>query len=345
VSTSLITEIFDTDSDLHIDIKERTELAFAYLSNTENIERKVKNTKMRLSDWMDDWDGLTELSAKQFLSDLWLLTSKWPVETKLQSLVYQYIPANDKTKATVYKACTEAVWRRVILEYCDGSETETIALGKKDPDDGCRETAFSKVKYLNPAEFKEALDSRDEHVLRGLLQNRSFYIATRLVNRYLVSQKQLEELGVEDWFNKHWADAYEFKKLLGRGLKDQLRRMIFERSDYLWEKKFPTAIFTALRNKLWDRMKEFNKHEENFDWQFRELSNELEKRFPPVSPDELFLESDYAGDVFVGHKIDFLAKKLFYYDSLIKRGKKLIKMILLVAVIWFAWKLFGLVNP
>jgi hypothetical protein len=57
---------------------------------------------------------------------------------------HRYVNAPDETKAEIYRTCDELVWRRAILENSSPDDIQTIELGMKDSDDGCRELAYKK---------------------------------------------------------------------------------------------------------------------------------------------------------------------------------------------------------
>lgn len=167
---SLIEKIFDyEDKELGIAPKEREELAYAFLSN-KMIAREWENSQLPLSQWPDEWHGLSALSATAFLTRLWELASKWPKETKIQSVIYRYVPTDDETKAKIYKACDEPVWRGLILENCSAEDKGTIKLGMNDTNDECRYLAYSKVSFLEPQELVAILKGNDVDALKGLYE-------------------------------------------------------------------------------------------------------------------------------------------------------------------------------
>jgi hypothetical protein len=348
VPNMLVRKIFDIDNnEFGIESNHRTELALAFLTNGEAIVKAKEHAGLKLSDWMDDFDGLGRYEALKFLNDLWLLASKWPIDTTIPAGVYRNIPADDETKASVFQTCSDRFLKRFILESCDGSETTTLQLGMKDSDDDCRSTALEKCDYLDPGQLKDILEGKDEHALRGLISNRSLFIASCVANRvfrpkgwYSISLDRLKQMGAGRWYEL--SNSYQLNVLLGRGLSEQLRKMIFNRSDYLWEKKFPTHILTLLRKKLWDRLKEFDKVGENFDWQFAPDRKELEKTLPPSDPDELFDPFYSNGGNLVKPKVDFIGWKLLTLESLIERRTRFLKRIILITLfIWLVWKLLG----
>ena len=140
VYSKLIEHIFDLDDTfLGIGIAERKELALAYLSNSESVDKSHRTWRdFHPDDGFGAWSNETP-------SQLWLLASKWPPETRVPGGVYRYVKTTDETKAKVYQGCADPIFREVILESCDGSETETIRAGTKDAESNCRRMAHSKV--------------------------------------------------------------------------------------------------------------------------------------------------------------------------------------------------------
>lgn len=118
----LIEHIFDPeDTELGIGINERSELVKAYLTNAESVRRSSQ------------------------LSKLWEIISKWPIFPGCpQALVYLFLGASDETKAKVYQACDDPVFRQCILKNSTERDIETLKLGMKDADERCREIALSK---------------------------------------------------------------------------------------------------------------------------------------------------------------------------------------------------------
>jgi hypothetical protein len=55
--------------------------------------------------------------------------------------VYVYLPADDETKARVYRKEDNALCRQWIIEDYSPEDVQTIELGKKDKDKSCREQA------------------------------------------------------------------------------------------------------------------------------------------------------------------------------------------------------------
>jgi hypothetical protein len=122
VCEGLIEHIFNPeDTELGIGINERSELVKAYLTNAES-------------------DRQDSLSFK-----LWQLISKWPIFPGCpQALVYLSLGVSDRTKAEVYQACDDPVFRQCILKNSTEQDIETLELGMKDADERCREIALSK---------------------------------------------------------------------------------------------------------------------------------------------------------------------------------------------------------
>lgn len=153
VDDELMRKVFDCeDRELGISLEERGALVRAFLTNQQALSRS-KSIDVRHA--FDQVMGAETLGALDWVmtsghfSQLWTLISKWPERTgNLQYAVYRYVNAPDDTKAEVYRVCAEPVWRQAILENCDPDDLQTIELGMKDPDDGCRELAY---RSLTPA--------------------------------------------------------------------------------------------------------------------------------------------------------------------------------------------------
>lgn len=181
----LIEKIFDPeDKELCINLKEREELAWAFLTNKETL------TSLRNSWYTGD----------EFLTKLWRFSRKWPKQTKIEPAIYRYVPADDKTKAVRFRNCDEPVWRRVILENSTSEDKKTIKLGMKDSDDDCRSLAYSKVNTLEPNDLKAVLEGSDLYALEGLGDNRSLAVYDAALQRvHSVSRGMLWELGSDIW--------------------------------------------------------------------------------------------------------------------------------------------------
>lgn len=222
---SLIQKVFDyEDQELGIDLEAQKELILAFFTNREVVSR---SQRLKVGHFID---GLSMLGARAHYSHLWKLISKWPKGTgNLQHAVYRYVGAPDETKAEIYQACDEPVWRRAILEGCNTDDFQTIELGMKDPDDGCREIAYRKFNprsytarimtnlllhgdapasdralaiHGTPAfvdkKLQSVLEGEDKAALSGLAENRSLSLDfLRKVRGRLV------ELG--DDISAHWA--------------------------------------------------------------------------------------------------------------------------------------------
>lgn len=142
----LVEAVFNhEDQDLGISLKERQGLVYAFLTNKEALAHLETTSKLSLAQWPTEDYGMNVYGAKEFLKKLWALASQWPKETKIQSVVYRFLPADDKTKADIYQTCNEPVWRHMILENCDKNDKETIQLGINDSN----ETSRHMAEWLN----------------------------------------------------------------------------------------------------------------------------------------------------------------------------------------------------
>jgi hypothetical protein len=147
VGEEFIEKIFDPeDQDLAITLEERQALVFAFLTNTATLSRAAQAALQRPTgaDWIElDAAILTHRFSREFLRKLWELAAKWPQETYVQSTVYTVVPAEDSTKAAIYKSCGEPVLRSIILEHCSQADRDTLALALQDTDASCRSWAES----------------------------------------------------------------------------------------------------------------------------------------------------------------------------------------------------------
>jgi hypothetical protein len=180
VDNELIEKIFDPDDqELGLDMNARHELACAFLTNEQALDRGQTS----YSDWCarvtpDDASGFIDLqrSDRQHYDKLWSLAAKWPsvdLERGIKYWIYRFVGADDKMKAEVYRACKEPALRRAILRNArppvnpHGSsmpetplKSEVIKLGLQDSDLECRRLAIErrgpepeekKAKYLSYA--------------------------------------------------------------------------------------------------------------------------------------------------------------------------------------------------
>ena len=166
VHEDLIECIFDHEAtELGIDLQQREQLVLAFLSNEEAIRNSYRQ----------EYKGL----GTERFSKLWRLASKWPESVSVQYAVYRYLGAKDETKAEIYQACDKPLLRQTILENCNGNNTKTIMLGRKDSDEQCRETALQAVKNgggVTHRSLKTFLENKDTHVLCELASNESLTV-------------------------------------------------------------------------------------------------------------------------------------------------------------------------
>jgi hypothetical protein len=164
VGPDLIEKVFDPENqEFALDMKARFELASAFLTN----ERALDRGQFSYSDWCrrgtDDAIGFVDLqsSNSRHFDKLWALASKWPAadsEWGVRYWVYQYVGADDKTKAATYRSCEVPALRRAILRNSRppvdpyGSSlresplaSETTKLGLQDADPECRRLAVERA--------------------------------------------------------------------------------------------------------------------------------------------------------------------------------------------------------
>lgn len=292
VSSKLVEKIFDlNDQELGISVEERKELVLAYLTNGDALSR---SRKLNVSDFID---GLDMVMTRGHFGQLWTLISKWPKGTgNLQDAVYRYIGATDDTKAEIYRTCEEPVWRRAILENCNEDDIQTLELGMKDADEGCRELAYEK---FNAREFMTRI------MAKALLDNGA-----------PVSDRALAMQGAPAFVNEKLESVI---KSDDKSALSGLARNKFLSVDGL--------------RKVRNRLSELN--DDMGVWMAGKTIGELEKTQAPVDAKELFEEKGK----FLEDKIDFVGRKILYYEEQIRRG---IKGLYILAAIWlaiyFGWK-------
>jgi hypothetical protein len=179
-----IEKIFDPeDNALGITLQERQELVLAFLTNEEALAKEARAALRRPtgSDNIEiDAAIMSHFGSRHFLQKLWHLASKWPRETKIQSAVYYAVPADDKTKAEVYRTCDEPAWRHMILANCGGEDRETLELGLKDTDEICRYMAEDIKKRAVKTQFPD--DPRELFEAEGFLEPKVNFIGRRLLD-------------------------------------------------------------------------------------------------------------------------------------------------------------------
>ena len=172
VPNSLIEKIFNMeDNELGISIEQRKELALAFLSNREALEKNA--IVAGLNGEGGSLDALTHLGACRFFETLWGYSSKWPKKSSIRHAVFKSVPTEDEVKAKVYASCKEGFLRGAILENCSHRDRNTLDLGMKDSDGTCRMIAYSRIGRVDPKDFEVKLKSKDTDALSGLAENKS----------------------------------------------------------------------------------------------------------------------------------------------------------------------------
>jgi hypothetical protein len=171
VAPDLILQLFDPEGrELGIELPERGELCWAFLTNQTVIEQIVADAGLK--GHAMPLDGLTLYHAHRFLTSLWECAVRWP-DPYLQMAVYRHIPADDRAKATTYRACALAQLREQIICACDpDADTETLEVARRDSDDACRELAYARIGQLNGEEIDSLVAGNDLAALKGLADNR-----------------------------------------------------------------------------------------------------------------------------------------------------------------------------
>ena len=175
------------------------------------------------------------------------------------------------------------------------------------------------------------------------MRSKSLFVASQVHRKafvpkrwYSISLFGLDQLGAGKWYDSYTRLAYSTRlnKDLNRGLFTRLRKRIFDRREYLWEKRHPTDIFTAVRHKIADRLLELDKNYQFGRWHLDPVARELDKTVPPGDPWELFGEEEKGK--FLGDKIDFIGKEVLFFKQLVV---KVVKTLVILAAVWLGWKL------
>lgn len=172
IGLDLMEKIFDPESQaLSIDMKERTDLVCAFLTNKDRMQDSWECLNPRSDDlWM------THLDNQLRFSNIWKLIAKWPEDGywPLLDLVYQHIATSDETKAEVYPQTRKDTLRVSILQSCSINDVLTVSLGMEDSDEECRECA-SKILYkaedIPYGTLEAYLKSENEMLLEQLSGN------------------------------------------------------------------------------------------------------------------------------------------------------------------------------
>ncbi len=180
-ATKLTCKILDQDdTELGINLEQRKELALAFISNPEAQTDSLRHTsrgyqKSGYRDW-DVWESSAHWGA------IWRLAGKWPLEQNSVALaVFENISVDEGVKAEVYQQLRDENLRYKILEFCDSTETQILALGIKDSDRFCRAAAYNKVPRwfydAHASEFEALLNSDDKDALSGFVRNESLPVS------------------------------------------------------------------------------------------------------------------------------------------------------------------------
>jgi hypothetical protein len=191
-----IERLFDpSDAELQISQNERFELCCAFLTNRAAVDKHTKDAGWG-SEHRPSSNTLGALASRHLLNALWFNASKWPKGSgNLQYAVYSHVPAADETKAKVYEACDEPVWRRAILYNSDAArDAKTFDVAVRDSDDRCRELAYERVATLSEKQIAVLLKSGDRAALRGLADNRVLP-GSRQADVHERVRARLQELG------------------------------------------------------------------------------------------------------------------------------------------------------
>jgi hypothetical protein len=136
--SDLVLKIFDTsDRSLSITPEERVDLALAFMTNLAVMEAS-RGHSMR-----SGIDGYEKYSHEKECERLWALLTTFP-SYEVRWYGYRYLSGKDKWKAAAYQATDYAPLRLALLANTSESDQETLRLGIKDEDGGCRQLAREK---------------------------------------------------------------------------------------------------------------------------------------------------------------------------------------------------------
>jgi hypothetical protein len=184
------------DAELGIDLRERSDLMRAFLSNEDRLHT-LKDEALLCEEhepgvdfYSDGW-GMSVASS--FLASLWRQTSKWPIDTGIHRAVYASVAVSGEVKAEVYRSCSDTGLKLCILDTCHGRQGHrTIELAVHDADEGCREAAYSKMWAPGADLVRELLERGDRVALAGLARNASVPVEPLLE--------------VKEWFRKNYPE-------------------------------------------------------------------------------------------------------------------------------------------
>jgi len=221
IDIELIEKIFDPkEQDLGIDLRERGELARAFLTNRNALARIVRDACIKASEPARDYLPYATPRAEQFLHKIWTLASKWPQDSWIPDWIYEHVPAPDNTKAEIYQKCSEADLRQTILRSCTDSDEKTLKNGVNDQDEWCRATACEKIPCLEPELLEVILNCKDKAALQGLASNKTFYVNLISMTGKEVTVRELpawlEDLGYGNFSTKKEETIFLLKKVRDR---------------------------------------------------------------------------------------------------------------------------------
>jgi hypothetical protein len=191
IDLKLIEKIFDPENqDLSIDMRERTDLAGAFLTNKTALQDSWECLHPKSDDL-----SLTYMDNQLRFSNMWKLIAKWPEDGywPLLDLVYRHMATSDKTKADVYRQTKKNRLREAILQSCSIDDVLLICLGMEDADEECRNTAseiIGKAEKLRFSSLDAYLKSENEALLERLSENSK--LSTSEVQKIRVQLATLE---------------------------------------------------------------------------------------------------------------------------------------------------------
>jgi len=287
VRTTLIEKIFDfEDQELGIDCEQRTELACAFLTNTQAISRQEKNL-----------DDMQFIEAEAFFKKLWTSASKWPKDSGIPYLIYRYVPYSGNAMKEGYESCDDPHIRRVILEYSKPTQFAKYdpRLGLNDPDGYCRNIAYSKVGRLTSQEFDLVLKGDDMDALEGLAMNRWFDVQA-LPGLHTSSPLNPEE--ISEWLIENGYARWDLSQ------RERTTLFCLNKIAVRCRELCEIAVAADFVN-----YSGAEQAEENAKRTMREIKEDFKKTRTPKDPKDLFESAGREGD-FLPNKLDFIGKTL-----------------------------------
>ncbi len=174
------------NGEFKIVLSERRELALAFFTNpclevlAADLDRDRTEQRELTSDFLNEIAVDSYIFARYYLSQFWELASKWPPESKIPGLVYQYVPVPESTRRKVFEGCQEPILRSFILKSSTLDDKETLILGMRDSDSSCRWIACERVSHPPTELVDEIWKGDDKDALRGLVHNLSLSEETLL---------------------------------------------------------------------------------------------------------------------------------------------------------------------